>query len=270
MNYHQSLPDAALRPYVKHFWALSHSTSALCSQRIIPCGLIELSFFFGPSPWQVSGNSNTLQAWVSGQQTSFYDLALQGSYRIFSIVFTPAGFMMFSKHPPAELENKQIALNMLMPQIAAEWAEKLATADTFDMQQKISEHYLLKAIEKNAQTELFNRLNRGIQVASHSPTLPEVNKLASEVCYSRKQLERIFRQHVGTSPKQFLRTLRFQRAIHSFAQNPETSLTALSYLSGYFDQSHMIREFKLLSGLTPKQFFAQGPAESDYYSSLIY
>ena len=210
-----------------------------------------------------------MQAWISGQQTSFFDLALRGSYKIFSIVFTPAGFMMFSKQPPAELENKQIALNMLMPEIAEEWVEKLATAPTFSEQQKISEHYLLKAIEKNAQTGLFNRLNKGILVASYSHTPPEVNKLASEVCYSRKQLERMFRQHVGTTPKQFLRTLRFQKAIHIFAQKPEASLTTISYMSGYFDQSHMIREFKLLSGLTPKQFFAQAPVASDYYSSLV-
>ncbi len=270
MNYHQSIPVAALQPYVKQFWALSHSVSATCTQRIIPCGLIELSFFNGPSPWQSSANNNSLQAWVSGQQSSFYDLALRGSYKIFSIVFTPAGFMMFSKHPTGELENKQIALNILMPEIAKEWIEKMAVAQTFSEQQKVSEHYLLKAIEKNAQSGLFERLNKGIQIASFSNNPVEVNTLANEVCYSRKQLERIFRQHVGTSPKQFLRTLRFQRAIHLFAQKTETSLTTISYMSGYFDQSHMIREFKLLSGLTPKQFFAQGAAESDYYSSLAY
>jgi len=211
-----------------------------------------------------------MQAWISGQQTSYYDLALQGSYKLFSIVFTPAGFMMFSKHAPAELEDKQIPLNLLMPDKAAEWTEKIESAASFQEQQSISEQYLFKAIEKNAQSGLFERLNKGIQMASFSNNPVEVNTLASEVCYSRKQLERIFRQHVGTSPKQFLRTLRFQKAIHLFAQHPEISFTTLSYGCGYFDQSHMIREFKLLSGLTPKQFFAQGPAESDYYSSLIY
>jgi AraC-like DNA-binding protein len=42
-------------------------------------------------------------------------------------------------------------------------------------------------------------------------------------------------------------------------------MTELTYESGYFDQSHFINEFKLLSGLTPKQYFAENEVCSDFF-----
>ena len=49
----------------------------------------------------------------------------------------------------------------------------------------------------------------------------------------------------------------------------DKSLTTLAYDCGYYDQSHMINEFKMMSGMTPKQYFAMCEPTSDYFTGLL-
>lgn len=82
----------------------------------------------------------------------------------------------------------------------------------------------------------------------------------------RKQFNRIFSEYVGSNPKEFTRTIRFQRALHILEKQPPISLTALAYQCGYFDQSHLIKDFKALSGYTPTEYLVACPPHTDYFS----
>jgi AraC-like DNA-binding protein len=70
---------------------------------------------------------------------------------------------------------------------------------------------------------------------------------------------------VGTSPRQFLKTVRFQNALHTKFNQKSVSLTQLACDCGYYDQSHMINDFKSLSGFTPGEYFACCEPYSDYF-----
>lgn len=102
-----------------------------------------------------------------------------------------------------------------------------------------------------------------INIARNTKQIPA---LAFEACLSRKQFERNFTELIGISPKQFLRVIRFQRALFIQQYNSSLKLTELAADAGYYDQSHMISEFKQLSGYTPKQYFSQCEPFSDYFS----
>ncbi len=69
-----------------------------------------------------------------------------------------------------------------------------------------------------------------------------------------------FSQHVGLKPKHFARVSRFQGVIHTLARGPEKSFASLAAQHGYFDQAHLIREFRLLAGTTPLRY---APRSSD-------
>jgi AraC-like DNA-binding protein len=86
----------------------------------------------------------------------------------------------------------------------------------------------------------------------------------------RKQFERIFSEHIGISPKQYLKIIRFQFAIFQKQQNANMNLLDVSFKSGYYDQSHFINDFKSLSGLTPKQYFSKNEACSDFFEDKMY
>lgn len=59
---------------------------------------------------------------------------------------------------------------------------------------------------------------------------------------------------IGVTPKTFARTLRFQQARDQLCLTPNVDLATLAAECGYSDQAHFSREFKALSGRTPRQF----------------
>jgi transcriptional regulator GlxA family with amidase domain len=93
-----------------------------------------------------------------------------------------------------------------------------------------------------------------------------VGALSDAACLSNRQFDRVFSEYVGSHPKEFSRTIRFQRALHKLEADPQISWAALAAECGYFDQSHMIRDFRALSGYTPREYLAACPPHSDYFS----
>lgn len=75
---------------------------------------------------------------------------------------------------------------------------------------------------------------------------------------SRTTLNKHFDLHIGTTPSQFRKIIRFRKAMTRHRQNilPE-NLTDISHGVDYFDQSHMVKDFKALTKYSPKQFFAR-------------
>jgi transcriptional regulator GlxA family with amidase domain len=83
-----------------------------------------------------------------------------------------------------------------------------------------------------------------------------VRALAKVACLSTRQLERRFERTVGVSPKQYARIRRFHRASQAALQL-ETSPRwgELAAECGYFDQSHMNRDFQQFAELTPVELW---------------
>jgi len=76
------------------------------------------------------------------------------------------------------------------------------------------------------------------------------DKQCSEFGLSARQLRRLTQLHLGLSPREFARVLRFQ---HTLQAMDATSYKP-AWVEHYYDQPHFIREFKSLSGLTPTEF----------------
>lgn len=106
-------------------------------------------------------------------------------------------------------------------------AELISFASSLLAEGKIAENYLM-----------YHILSR----SDHLRRVEDIEHLSG---YTRRQLQRIFKAQTGLTPREFLRVLRFQRAI---INNPD---------SLYADQSHLIKEFKRITGLTPKMFKAK-------------
>jgi AraC-like DNA-binding protein len=84
-----------------------------------------------------------------------------------------------------------------------------------------------------------------------------IEQIAFRNKISRVTLNKHFRRHLCTSAAQFRKIARFRKAMekHSIKRAIE-NLSDISYLVDYFDQSHMIRDFKSLTNQTPKNFFS--------------
>jgi len=82
-----------------------------------------------------------------------------------------------------------------------------------------------------------------------------MTKLSHQIGRSRTTINKHFDQHLCKSPSQFKKIVRFRAAIQSHLDDKNN--IGQSYHVDYFDQSHMIRDFKKLTGFTPKVFFSR-------------
>ena len=72
-----------------------------------------------------------------------------------------------------------------------------------------------------------------------------------------KTIERKFNRVIGLPPSHFLKIRRFNKALHTIYACKYDTLTEVALDSGYYDQSHFIREFKQLTRYTPSEFLKE-------------
>ena len=86
------------------------------------------------------------------------------------------------------------------------------------------------------------------------PALGSVAALASSEGVGVRTLQRLFRSHVGASPKWALMRRRVQEAALRMERGEAGDLAALALDLGYADQAHLTRDFKAMTGMSPRAF----------------
>ena len=128
----------------------------------------------------------------------------------------------------------------------------------------------LELLAARSVPELLDRLSDAIAVsarharepasarlARHAVRLLEgdevrVDRVANRLGVSARHLRRAFTETIGIGPKDFARTVRLQRAVRNAAASRDWGRIAAD--AGYYDQSHLITDFRELVGLTPGAF----------------
>lgn len=259
-------PSPLLAPYVRHYWTLDASSSST-PQRIIPTGCMTLVLHRGSR--LLSLNQQVLQptAFLSGQSVGYTDLVQTGSVSMIVVVFQPYGARAFFDIPMNELNGYNIGLDELNDPLFQELHRQvISEIDTKKCIQLI-EDVLLKKL-RNFKQHAFKRISAAIGHISQNSTVNTAT-IADIACLSSRQLNRVFSDYIGATPKEFMRVIRFQRALHYMQTTPDINFTQLAFCCGFYDQPHMIKEFKSLSGFTPSEFIAFCPPHSDYFSQAI-
>jgi transcriptional regulator GlxA family with amidase domain len=81
--------------------------------------------------------------------------------------------------------------------------------------------------------------------------------LARGLGTTARTLERRVRHATGLSPRALRAVLRFRRVFRRLDRSPAGSWARVAVESGYYDQAHMIREFRRFAGASPGRFFGR-------------
>ena len=133
---------------------------------------------------------------------------------LFSVTFLPHGPAMFFDVPLRELYDQNVPLKLLLKGRETELEDKLYETPLFEERVRLVENFLSVLLKKSFKEYELNRIAKSIEMINRSKGLISVSELASSACLSPKQYERTFMTLVGSSPKQFLRTIRFQNTLH--------------------------------------------------------
>jgi AraC-like DNA-binding protein len=74
---------------------------------------------------------------------------------------------------------------------------------------------------------------------------------------SERHLRRVFREALGLGPKEFAQLQRFHRALHAAQSSHYASWASIAVASGYYDQAHLIADFRALTGVTPRALLGE-------------
>lgn len=112
----------------------------------------------------------------------------------------------------------------------------------------ILKKYLLEKIKDKDFTQSIDMVEKLYQ----SPKNQSVANIAREYGYNERQLYRVFKKNYGVSPKVLLNILRLHLCLTLIMDN-NINLIDISYMCGFYDQAHFIKEIKKYTGYSPLQ-----------------
>jgi AraC-like DNA-binding protein len=251
-------PIKILSKYIKNYFIVEtdNSIDYLPKERVYPCGYATMVFHYGsPSKVQKKNSNKYIEPHlvICGQQTNYYDLSLSGKTGMILIVFRPHGVKPFFNFPITELLNENLSLQGLINSEAIELEDKLLNSPNNKQRIAHLENFLIKRLIHNSE---FERVEHAIKTIENSKGQIKAQDIAREVCLGIKQFERTFSKYVGINPKTYASIIRLQNVIQMKRMHKNSNMSQLAFDNGYYDQSHFIHDFKSLTVLTPKVFFA--------------
>jgi AraC-like DNA-binding protein len=108
------------------------------------------------------------------------------------------------------------------------------------------------------------RVRDSVRVIRDGRGLTDIAELAAGLRTTPRSLQRLFARDVGLSPKQLSRIVRFQQVFAAWREDP-TSLSRVAAQCGYFDHSHLVRDFRELAGVSPAQFLPDQPEFTRFF-----
>lgn len=268
MHYFEITPSAGLKKYVKCYWSLEQAATAgsACREPVMPDGSLEIIFNLADPfrRYHPDGSRETQPlAIVAGQMRSSALIEPSGEVRLFGIRFHHAGAYPFFRFPLNELTGHIVPLEQVWGSAARSVEGRINDATNVHERVAIVETALINSLSRTPQIdELAGAAAR--MITSHRGGLP-VEGLAAALGQNPRRLERRFQQRIGVSPKFFSRIIRFQHLLNTVRNGAVADLLGTALAAGYYDQAHLIHEFKEFSGLTPLDFFARERQLSDVF-----
>jgi len=272
--YREFAPCEALTDYVRAFFSFVPATEETPPQRqityevrlgtadlfcpsMLADGHASIVFRLGLTSLE-SGGWRIDPAGCHGQligAVSKADLASVERSAMIGVYFRGARLPFFISTPADEFTDRMVALDDVWGPAASQLPAQLAVMQESERVDAL-EFALLRRIGTPKEACSIN-MPRLTQAVVQRRGRVSVDGLATEAGVSRQHLARLFRTHVGVSPKLYCRLARFQSGL-AFATRGETVEWAQAALDlGYADQSHMIGEFREFSGLTPEVLAAK-------------
>lgn len=243
---------------------MSNSKEEL-SYKTVTNGVIGLGIILKGKAFIKTGDnwSQIPQFSVFGMGNRSYDIKISKNYREISVGFKPYFFNLFVDEELKEFTKGKV-IN------AEDVFNKSDLTRLFDnLINETSEQEIVQELSLFFQNQfLTKKKNQHVLFATkmiYADELSKVEDIAKNLGLSTTSIRNLFDQHIGVTPKELIKITRTHKALQFQRQHIET-LTELGLNLGYFDQSHFIREFKSIVGVSPKEYFKNEKLAFDFYN----
>jgi AraC-like DNA-binding protein len=252
VRYREIAPSPQLRTFIHSIWILEHDGQGAAVQRVVPDGHSELILNLG-QPFEAFKDGHWRgqpRCFLAGQIDGPLLLRPAGPAKMLGIGFHPHGAGSMFSQPMHELSGLFTPVEDLSAALSRNLNRALESPDPIA---GVEAALLRMAGKSRAGDLLVAEVVRRMILANGAIDLAA---LAQELGLSLRQLERRFLAAVGLAPKLFCRIQRFNNVFAVMGQ-PSCNWVETAVACGYYDQAHLIRDCKDLSGTTPATLLAK-------------
>jgi AraC-like DNA-binding protein len=249
-------PAAALRPHVAGYWGYDERTPGPLRRREAPHGNVVVILSLGPDLLQLEPDEPEAHgSFVAGLYDESVVIEHAGVSRGVQVNVTPLAAHMLLGVAMHTVAHRIVAVEDLLGRPGSELVERLHDAPTWEARFRILDDVLASRLAgaRPSSSEVAWAWRRLVETDGRVA----VGALADELGWSRKRLVARFREQVGLPPKALARILRFQHALRLLDDGRHRSWAEIAFACGYYDQAHLIRDFRGLAGSTPTEYVAR-------------
>jgi len=265
MKFQKVIPPEQLRHIINCYWFIdSGDDYVIYEQKIIPDGFPELIFHYG-APYEInlSGTWERQSHYlVAGQIKRYFFLRNTGRSGIVGIKLMPTTLTDFFGVSMHQLTGKVTPLG----EIGLEKFSALIDTAVSGQPPEVIAARFNTFFEETALQQPNASVNNStiIDTVISSKGTASIGEICQKAKISERSLERFFRHHVGITPKYFSRIIRFSN-IFKLLEEGDPYWVDVAYLTGYYDQSHFIRDFKAFTGEEPSRYLFENPSIANFF-----
>jgi AraC-like DNA-binding protein len=251
------MPPDILKPYVKHYYVFQSDTETGFGDTVFPSGDMEMIFNLGDGTWESAIGDKyirtpKIELW--GQVTKPLTIRSKGKHMMLGV--------KFFTHSAAYFLNDEIGIfndqvsdlsDILGNSVKTLYMQLLEATDITKRIELIDSFLIKKLIAGEKRSFRIHKVGDILSSIKMNSSDGNLNHIAWKHGITPRYLHKLIYQHTGLSPVSFNKITRFQYSLKLIAKNDQP-FTSIAYESGYFDQSHFIRDFKSFTGITPSAY----------------
>ena len=247
-------PALPLRPYVRYYYGLTCAMDGVEQLQPVPARSPQIIEFMFGTPYRVQRlnlgiTEDAHPVTLVGAKTHRHvNLLLTGKVDAFTVAFEPAGFVSLFSVPAEDLTDADLDARSALGRTMDDLWQRLAEAGSFGSRVAVADAFFSGHCPDFLVPSAIRQAARIMH--GYDGSL-RIDKLAQRLDISTRQFQRRFRYEIGITPRLYARVVRFEAALRQKAVAPQMLWTDIAHSLGYFDQMHMIHDFRQLSGDTP-------------------
>ena len=223
--------------------------------RILPSGQSQLLINLGPPQYRIEPGPPEVRVpfvdvWYSGLHQGPIDTEAPHGNALLGVGFTARGTFPWLGECMDSLSDRIIALADALGDGALKLRERLLNTASLEARFRIVERWLIARLKP--RSIVHPAVRWAVDRIAATGGRMSIEDLATQTGFTRKYLGNLFQQQVGLSPKSLARVHRFRGALALLGgADGQVPWAELAEHCGFYDQSHLINEFRRFTGLSP-------------------
>lgn len=248
--------DAGLRGHVSHVMQYREAFAEgreVC-ERVLPDGAVRLVFNFGDAPSAGEGDGLAVEA--IGASAAPAVVRMRGKVDGLSVTLRPGAAASLLGLPAGEIGGHAVHLDALWRGEGAALLERMAEAPGDAARVALLQAALLHRV-RDSRTTGNDAAMRAARLIAASGGRRPLCDVAAAVGVGERRLQQLFYAHVGLSPRTWNRLARLHGCLRALRLQPSPAWAHVALDGGFYDQSHLVNEFRALCGVTPTEFLGR-------------